>query len=241
MKRFILVVALVALAAAVASAAPNSCCKLCPGGACWCKIVRHAAHDFRNWPLPGWVDAREERFPVVGQWVTTDEGITNAIPADTDEKDIIAMKDGLGMASSLIDGLVAKDLTVIARMSFERKGAPSILLRAQTREEIVNGRRVLVTGKMLSLVLYEKGINLWYFNGEEWSKAAFAKFDVAPGAMHRVKATLTGPCARVWVDGRRVIDAADLELTGCGAVGIWAGEGPCTFQTLLLRSCGPRG
>lgn len=241
MTRIILTVALLALVCTVALAAPNPCCKRCAEGECWCRAVRHSVYDFTRWPQLGWVDAREERFPALGQWMTSDKGITNFIPADAEEKDVVAMKDGLGMASSVIDGLQARDLTVIGTMAFERKGAPSILLRAQTREEIVRGRRSIVTGKTLSLVLYEKGINLWYFNGEKWSKAGAATLEVEPGVMHRVKATLTGSCARVWLDGKRVVDVTDLELTDCGAVGIWAGEGPCYFNRLLVRSCGPRG
>jgi len=241
MTRFILTVALTALISTATLAAPNACCATCPGGDCRCSAVGHSVYDFTRWPQLGWIDAREERFPAFGQWVTSDNGITNFIPADAEEKDVVAMKDGLGMASSVIEGLQARDLTVIAYMAFERKGAPSILLRAQTREEIVRGRRSVVTGKTLSLVLYEKGINLWYFNGEKWSKAGAATLEVEPGVMHRVKATLTGSCARVWLDGKRVVDVTDLELTDCGAVGIWAGEGPCTFKSLLVRTCGPRG
>ncbi len=186
----------------------------------------HVTYDFAA-PLTGWTDVREARFPQLGQWIPAKGGITNFIPEGADEKAVVAMKDGLGMTSSIIDGLQVRNITAIAQLAFEAKGAPAILLRAQVEGNI--------TGEMLSLVLYEKGINLWRFDGEKWHKATAAKFAVEPDVYHRVKVTLSGPAARIWVDGKRVADSEDIGLDAVGAVGLWAGEGPCYFKSLRLR------
>ena len=188
---------------------------------------RYASIDFSGWPLEGWRDVREERFPGLGQWTPVGEGITNLIPEGADEKALVAMKGGLGMASSVLEGDMARNLTAIAQMAFERKGAPSVLLRAQ-----VDGA---LTGEVLSLVLYEKGVNLWRYDGAKWHKAAAATFPVQAGIYHRVKVRLAGPAATVWVDGKQVAHAADIGLDAPGAIGLWAGEGPCYFKSLRIR------
>lgn len=189
------------------------------------------SYDLTGWPISGWADAREDRFPAFGAWTVSDKGITNVIPEGFEEKDIVAMKGGVGMTSSVLPGLTARNLTATATMAFERKGAPSILLRAEATPEPGG----YVTGKMLSLVLYESGINLWRFDGAKWHKAAFAKFEVQPEVFHRVKVRLDGPRAKVWVNGKAVMETEDVGMDAPGLVGLWAGEGPCHFGWLRLR------
>ncbi len=187
--------------------------------------------DLSQWPIAGWADAREERFPAFGQWAVSQQGITNVIPSGVEEQDIVAMKNGTGMASSVFVGRPARNVTATATMSFERKGAPSILLRAQARPD----GRGYVTGQMLSLVLYEAGVNLWRFDGAKWHKAAAEKFEVEPCVFHTLKVRLEGPRARVWLDGKAVMETEDVGLNAPGLVGLWAGEGPCHFGALRLR------
>jgi len=183
--------------------------------------------DFSHWPLADWAAVREASLARPGAFVSCERGIANFLPAGADEKDIIAAKDGLGLAAAVARGAVVRDCTVVARLGFERKGAPSILLRTQLSGE--------VTGDTLSLVLYEKGVNLWRFGGGKWSKAGAAEFPVAEKTMHRMEVRLVGPRAEVRVDGESVLKVDDVGLAKPGAVGIWAGEGPCVFQSLRMR------
>lgn len=187
--------------------------------------------DLSQWPIAGWADAREDRFPTFGEWAVSQQGISNVIPSGVEERDIVAMKNGTGMASSVFVGRPAQNVTATATMSFERKGAPSILLRAEARPE----GRGYVTGKMLSLVLYEAGVNLWRFDGAKWHKAAAEKFEVEPCVFHTLKVRLEGPRAKVWLDGKAVMETDDVGLQAPGLVGLWAGEGPCHFGALRVR------
>lgn len=193
--------------------------------------VVYRSYDLSRWPLPSWRTVREARFPALGRWVGSAAGISNFIPRDADEKDIVAGKDGLGMVSAVLNGAYVKDCTVMARMGFERKGAPGILLRTQ-----VEGN---VTGDTLCLVLHEKGINLWRYLGGKWSKAAAAEMPVAEKELHHVRIALEGQRAKVWLDGEAVCETNEVGFGQPGTVGIWAGEGPCHFQALRFRGAFP--
>jgi len=170
---------------------------------------------------------REGRFPHAGTFDTNPLGLRNRIPDGVSEEDLVAAKDGVGVASAVINGVSVADLRVDAKMAFEAKGAPSILLRAQLNDGVL--------GKMYSLVLYEKGLNLWFFDGEKWGKAAEAKFEVEAGKAHGVRVMMAGKRAWVSVDGKVMLETRTLEFTDAGAVGIWAGEGPCYFDHLRVR------
>ena len=189
--------------------------------------VTYRSFTFGAQPMTGWRLVREPRFPELGAWVPASDAIVNYIPPGADEKALVAATGGLGITSSIVEGITTRDCAVIGQLAFERKGAPAILLRAAVDGE--------VTGEVLSLVLYEKGINLWRYDGSKWHKAGASAFPVEEGVFHRVKAVALGPSVTVWVDGKKVLAAKDVGLDQPGAIGIWAGEGPCYFKSLRIR------
>lgn len=190
----------------------------------------HLSYDFSAWPQESFVMAREGRFPSAGAFSATDKGLLNSIPEGVDEKDLVAAKGGVGVASAVIRDLSVADVRVDCTMAFEAKGAPSVLLRAQLQDGVL--------GKMYSLVLYDKGLNLWFFNGEKWAKAAFSQFDVEAGEAHEVRVMMKGKRCWVAVDGDVMLQTRELEFTDPGAIGIWAGEGPCYFRDMRVRYMG---
>ncbi len=217
-----LLLALSAVASFAQSALASSAQDSAPGH------LLYRTFSFTTWPSPAWRMVREARFPAVGRFVPVTEGIANFIPQGADEKDVAAAKGGLGVASAVVCDTRVWDCTVLARLAFEAKGAPAILLRTQ-----VHG---CVTGDTLSLVVYQGGVILWRLAGDKWSKVAAAEMPVAEQQTHHVRVVLAGPSAKVWLDGKRVLEVADVGLAEAGAIGIWAGEGPCRFEALRF-SC----
>lgn len=180
-----------------------------------------------SWERSQWLPVREERFPVVVPFVQRPGWIENSLPAGASEKDIVATKDGMGVAMMLWQGEVAADVSVRCEMAFERKGAPAIQFRTQREGE--------VTGETYSLVLYEKGLNLWKFSGGKWVKVGASQFPVTPGEFHEVRLLARGPNFWVSVDGQRRLGCTDPSPLPAGEVGLWSGEGPCRFRSFRYR------
>lgn len=184
--------------------------------------------DFGDWSRDQWLPVREERFPTIRLFVQEPGRIANPLPPGAAEADVVAAKDGLGVATMLLRAPGARDVSVRCRMGFERKGAPAILLRTQ--------RQAQVTGDTYSLVLYEDGLNLWKFAGGRWSKVGAAEFAVAAGVAHDVRVYARDGTFGVYVDGDRRLSCRDAAPLGAGEVGIWSGEGPCWFESFSYRA-----
>jgi len=183
--------------------------------------------DFGNWDRSRWLPVREARFPAAAPFVQRDAYIENFIAPGHDEKEIVAAKDGLGVAMMLRRDFRGADVGLRCTMSFERQGAPAIIFRVQRQGD--------VTGEMYSLVLYHAGLNLWKFSGGKWSKVDARKFEVAPSAFHEVRVYARGGDFFVYLDGARKMACSDPEPLPAGEVGIWSGEGPCRFGKFVSR------
>ena len=183
--------------------------------------------DFSAWDHELWRPAREPRFPQLVPFIQRAGFIENLIPAGPSEKDIVAAKDGIGVAMMLLRDRRAGEVAARASLAFERKGAPSIIFRVQREGE--------VTGEMYSLVLYAEGVNLWKFAGGKWAKVGASKFEVAPTVFHDMRLYARGGDFTVFVDGTKKLLCTDPQPLGEGEVGLWSGEGPCFFQKFSLR------
>ena len=183
--------------------------------------------DFADWDHSLWRPVREARFPVIVPFVQRAGYLENLIPLGADEKDIIAAKDGMGVAIMLRRDFCAADVTLRASMAFARKGAPAIIFRVQRQEDIA--------GDMYSLVLYAEGLNLWKFSGGKWSKVGASKFEVAPRDFHDVRLFARGGDFTVFLDGQKKLLCSDPQPLGPGEVGLWSGEGPCFFSIFLAK------
>jgi hypothetical protein len=183
--------------------------------------------DFADWDRAQWLPVREARFPVLVPFVQRAGFIENSIAPGHDEKEIVAAKDGLGVAMMLVRDFTARDVGLRCTMAFERQGAPAILLRAQRQGE--------VTGDMYSLVLYHAGINLWKFSGGKWGKVGASKFEVTPGVFHELRVYARGGDFFVLLDRERKMACSDPQPLPAGEIGIWSGEGPCKFQKFFAR------
>jgi hypothetical protein len=182
------------------------------------------AVDFARWDLSQWLPVRQAEYPKVVPFVQGAGYIENYLPPGASEQDIEACKNGLGVAVMLLRGVPAGDLTVRCETAFDRKGAPAINFRTQH----LGG----VTGATYSLVLYEKGINLWKYSGGKWSKVGATEFAVSAGEFHEVRLYARGVAFRVYVDGRPRLSCRDAEPLPAGGIGLWSGEGPCRFRSL---------
>lgn len=183
--------------------------------------------DFADWDHSLWRPVREARFPAIVPFVQRAGYLENLIPPGADEKDIIAAKDGMGVAIMLRRDFCAADVTLRASMAFERKGAPAIIFRVQRQDD--------VAGEMYSLVLYAEGLNLWKFSGGKWSKVGASKFEVAPRDFHDVRLFARGGDFTVFLDGQKRLLCSDPQPLPAGEAGLWSGEGPCFFRKFIAR------
>lgn len=186
--------------------------------------------DFGDWDATRWRPVREGRYPAIVPFVQRLGYIENHLPPDAREEDVVAARDGLGVSMMVLRGIVAQDLVVECAMAFDRKGAPAINFGVQRQGEVV--------GDTYSLVLYEKGVNLWRNTGGEWSKVGATELPAMPGAFHDVRLYARGGRFGVYVDGRRVLRCADPRPLGPGEVGIWSGEGRCRFRAFSVSTPG---
>ncbi len=183
--------------------------------------------DFGNWDRSLWRPVREGRFPAIVPFVQREGYIENTLPAGASEKDIVAAKDGIGVATMLLRDFCAADVMLRASMAFERKGAPALIFRVQREGDVV--------GEMYSLVLYAEGVNLWKFAGGKWAKTGLVKFPVSPTVFHDVRLFARGGDFTVFVDGEKKLQCTDPQPLGPGEAGVWSGEGPCFFQKFTKR------
>lgn len=183
--------------------------------------------DFSDWDRSLWRPVREERFPQIVPFVQHRDYIENLIPVGPSEKDIVAMKDGIGGAIMLLRDFCGSDVAVRSTMAFERKGAPAILFRAQREGDVI--------GQHYSLVLYAQGVNLWKFSNNKFTKIAAAKFPVTPAEFHEMRLYARGGDFTVFVDGQKKMTCSDPEPLPAGEVGLWSGEGPCKFKNFSQR------
>lgn len=182
--------------------------------------------DFRNWDPSQWLPCREERFPAIVSFVQIDDYLENYLAPGHTEKEIVAMKDGLGAAMLLLRDFTASDLAARCETAFERKGAPAIMFRVQ--------RTADVTGPMYSLVLYEQGVNLWKYDGKKFSKVGASKFAVQPGVFHELRVYARGGTFTVFVNRERKLVCEDPQPLPAGEAGLWSGEGPCRFRSFRV-------
>lgn len=184
--------------------------------------------NFANWDRSRWLPVREPRFPVIVPFVQCDGCIENYLEPGREEKDIVGMKDGIGAAMLMLRDFRAADLTARCELAFERKGAPALMLRSQREGDL--------TGSMYSLVVYERGLNLWKCDAGKWSKVGASEFDVAPGVFHDLRVYVRGNTFSIYLNGEHRLVCADPAPLAEGEVGLWSGEGPCRFRSFSVRS-----
>jgi hypothetical protein len=183
--------------------------------------------DFGDWDAARWLPVREDRYPAIAPFVQRGGHIENHLPPGVSEEDIVATKDGVGVSMMLLRDVVTTDLIAHCDMAFDGKGAPAINFGVQRRGEVV--------GDTYSLVLYEKGVNLWKNLGGKWSRVGATEKAIAPGVFHEVGLYARGGVFGVYVDGEKLLRCADPSPLGPGEVGIWSGEGPCRFRSMVVR------
>ena len=174
--------------------------------------------DFAQWQAGSWDVCREPGAAQPGTWIQ--------------EKDRLrAGEKEAGFLNLLYRPVNSADVTVESDMAFAGDGAPSLILRAQIKGDMV--------GDVYSVVLYKKGLNLWRRVDGRSTKVAQAFFTPEPGKLHRVRATAEGWRLRVWVDGTPMVDVEDATIPMAGRVGLWAGEGLCEFRDFSVEAKAP--
>ncbi|MBI5394400.1 MAG: hypothetical protein HZA91_03800, partial [Verrucomicrobia bacterium] len=174
--------------------------------------------SFSRWQADQWEICREPEAAQPGEWIQ--------------EKDHIrAGEKEAGLLNLLYRPVNAADVAVESRMAFAGDGAPSLMLRAQTKDGVV--------GDVYFAVLHKKGVTLWRRVNGRSSKVAQAVFAPEPGKVHRVRASTEGWRLRVWVDGTLMVEAEDATIPMPGCVGLWAGEGVCRFHDFSVEAKTP--
>ncbi|MEN6545037.1 MAG: hypothetical protein ABFE07_03255 [Armatimonadia bacterium] len=181
---------------------------------------------FTAWDHSRWLPCREERFPKIVPFVQRQGYIENYIAPGYGEKEIVAAKDGVGVAMLMLRDFAASDVAARCETAFDRKGAPAIMFRAQRAGDI--------TGPMYSLVLYEQGVNLWKYDGKKWAKVGASKFAVQPGVFHELRVYARGGTFAVYVNRERKLVCEDPQPLPAGEAGLWSGEGPCRFRSFQI-------
>lgn len=176
---------------------------------------------------------REERFPQVGRWEIGDGSIRNAIPPDASPDDVFNCRGGIGVSMGLVPGLCARDLDAESRISFQQKGAPSIVFRTQEKDGVVHS--------MYSLVIYHGGINLWRLLDGKWTAVVRHKQPLAEDVPYLLHAVVLNDKIDVYLDGVKAFEASDEALMEPGGAGVCGMEGPCRFYSLRVRQLDERG
>jgi hypothetical protein len=140
-----------------------------------------------GWQTEDWLLVKSPRWPHRGTWIQETDGIRNATPPDATPEDMLGKRAGETYTSMVLRKPCEGNLTIEATMSFDHRMAPLVVLApelGQAEDGYPEYR------EHWEIVLFDEGVNIWHHTFADgkpaWRKAAYARFAVEPGTMHRL-------------------------------------------------------
>ena len=165
------------------------------------------------WDPEEWWLVRSPRWDREGEWVQERDHLRNRVPDRWSPEEMTEGEPGAGetYVSMVYRRPLTRDFQVAARMSFDHRMAPLIVLAAEpARVESYREYR-----DHCEVVLYDEGVNVWTHGfsnqGPHWTLTASWRFPLAPMVEHQLKVNRVGPQLNLLVDN---------ETFGCRAAAL---------------------
>ena len=156
------------------------------------------------WDPAEWWPVRSPRWDCEGEWVQEHDHLRNHVPDRWSPEEMIEGGPGAGetYASMVYRRPLAGEFQVAARMSFDHRMAPLIVLAAETAT--AGGFREY--RDHWEVVLFDEGVNLWMHGfsdqGPHWALMAYWRFPLAPKIKYQLQVHRTGNQLNLRVDNQ---------------------------------------
>jgi hypothetical protein len=180
-----------------------------------------------RWEKRDWLMAGSPRWSDRGRFLQEADHIRNAVPPDATEAEMLASRAGETYASMIWREPFAGDAAFRLEASFDQRMAPLLVLADEIDRDAEGFPRY---GRHVEIVLFDKGVNLWFHDLDEngaptWEKIGYARFDLAAGVRHVLEVHREGELLVVWVGKHefavrepRLGETIYAGLTGCEGV-----------------------
>ncbi|MFA7172969.1 MAG: hypothetical protein WC340_06065 [Kiritimatiellia bacterium] len=183
-----------------------------------------------KWDASEWQLVKSPRWDHLGSWEHHDDHISNKVPDDATNKDMLGKLAGETYTSMLLKKEFRGSLIITSTMSFDHRMAPLLVITPKYDKDAKGNPE---HRDHFEIVLYDKGLNVWHHHYTEgkphWEKTAFMLADFEPQKKHTVtveiKPAKTGPMMIVSCNGKKFgyVDATIPEafyvgITGCEGV-----------------------
>ena len=127
-----------------------------------------------KWDASDWQIIKSPRWPHLGAWNQQNDHISNKVPNDASEEEMLNKRAGETYTSMVLKEKFSQNLTITSTMSFDYRMAPIIVITPEYGKDAEGN---LEHREHFEIVLFDKGLNVWhhyYTNGKpHWKKAAF--------------------------------------------------------------------
>ena len=190
-KSLILMAALCALSCAV-SADDFFECKFIPGG----------------WNKADFIQVKSSRWPNINAFKQEANHIVNVCPADATPQEMLSKRAPETYAAMIYKRPISGNSEIKAKMSFDYRMAPSIVIAEKTGADANNYPEFRTH---YEIVLFDNGINVWrhwFENGKQvWRKVGYLSTKFQPNVKYEmevdIKFTPRGPVMEVEVNDHK--------------------------------------
>jgi hypothetical protein len=182
-----------------------------------------------KWKASEWQIVKSPRWPYFGAWEQQDDHISNKVPKNATEREMLGKRAGETYTSMLLKKKFNGNLTISCTMSFDHRMAPLLVI---TSEYGKGAKGNPEHRDHFEIVLYDKGLNVWhhyYTKGKpHWRKAAFMRAEFKPKQKYlltvKLNFTKRGPMMTISCNGKK-FGYTDDTLAKVFHVGLTACEG----------------
>ena len=156
------------------------------------------------WDSVEWWLVRSPRWDGEGEWVQEHDHLRNRVPDRWSPEEMIEGGPGAGetYASMLYRRPLTGEFHAVARMSFDHRMAPLIVLAAEPAT--VGSFREY--RDHCEIVLFDEGVNVWVHGfsdqGPHWALTAYWRFPLAPMVKHHLHVHRVGHQLNLSVDNQ---------------------------------------
>jgi hypothetical protein len=171
---------------------------------------------------------REARHPYVvsaGTWRAEEGGLVNVFgPAP----------GGRGAVETLglVEGFRARDFVLEGRVTFDASAVGGVVFRVQEAGGVI--------ADMYTATFSAGGIDLWLLKRGTWMLLSRDVRPLASGRPYALRVEVQGDKMTLYLDGEPLLEARDSFLPDAGAVGLYAREGLCRFESVNVVSRDPK-
>ncbi|MEM7390742.1 MAG: hypothetical protein AAF492_00220 [Verrucomicrobiota bacterium] len=202
--------------------------------------------DFSAYREADWIPVRDDRFPSAGHFDVRGDGVINRIPEDASDDDLYVVKDGVGFACRLLDGLQLRNGFAELELSLTGTAAPSIVFRGQVEGDRHTHIYSLVIFNHTQRTAGYQGINLWKWASTPWPSGAPTegkwaciahwRFPVPHEERITLGVDLNDSHVTAFFNGDPAGSVFDGDAYPAGHIGVCAIEGLSRFYRFSIRS-----